>query len=66
MQVHWDSIDLRELYELHIGSSDFVNVPVPDRDSANKGKIYMRDSLIKMDKNWPQSYKTVTDTTISR
>ncbi|MGU3376958.1 RHS repeat domain-containing protein [Chryseobacterium sp. M5A1_1a] len=64
--LSWAADRLADVFNLNKGNDDTINVPIPDRDSANKGRIYMKDSLIKYDKNWDQSYKTATDTAISR
>ncbi|WP_310001789.1 RHS repeat-associated core domain-containing protein, partial [Chryseobacterium sp. 2987] len=62
----WAVDRLTDVFNLNKGSVDEIKVPIPDKDSANKGIIYMKDSLIKYDNNWNQSYKAATDTAINR
>ncbi|KAA2220774.1 RHS repeat-associated core domain-containing protein [Chryseobacterium sediminis] len=62
----WVADRLADLYNSS-GSNEFLNIAVPDRDSANNGVISMKDSLIKVNgKSHMNDYNRVQDTISKR
>ncbi|MBD3903567.1 RHS repeat-associated core domain-containing protein [Chryseobacterium sp. Ch-15] len=64
----WVADRIADLYNNASNRSNYLmNVPVPNKDSANVGVVSMKDSLIKMNgMRYIDSYNKVQDTAFSR